>query len=106
MELFNLVGMFDNYESRKVDRWESDDGVRMVSTAAVTDSEQPYETAIRHPMINDGGWVVVEMYESKSEAQAGHDKWAAKVQAEDVDPEQPDVSTSGIRMLLAAVTGE
>ena len=45
--MFNFMDMANNYDSRKVDRYE--DGNLVVSTVYVTDGSQPYETAVLHP---------------------------------------------------------
>ena len=74
-----MFGMFDflqdmgNYEARKVDTYEEND--LFVDTCAVSDSTQPYETAVQHPAYNNGKMVIVELYDTKEEAQQGHDKW-------------------------------
>lgn len=65
------MGLFDfmmaaPYEQRKVARFEKDGF--MVDTAAVNDSEHPFETAVEHPNYNDGKMVIVEEYDSKEEA--------------------------------------
>lgn len=44
-EMFSMIG---NYDQRKVARYP-EEGDFLVDTAAVTDSEQPYETAVKHP---------------------------------------------------------
>ena len=67
--------MNDDYESRLVDNTLINDAV--IDTVAINDSKKPFETGIKHPSYNDGKWVVVELYNTKEEAQAGHDKWVA-----------------------------
>jgi hypothetical protein len=67
------INMIGTYEERKVDNTEIN-GV-VIDTALVTDSDQPYETGIRHPKYNNGKWVIVEMYNTKREARTGHNKW-------------------------------
>lgn len=42
--MFNFLSMADNYESRKVGRFELTVG--FVSTAYVNDADQDYETAV------------------------------------------------------------
>lgn len=73
--MFDFINMANNYESRKVAKWNSPDHTRMVSTARVSDGYQPYETAFKHPDYNDGAMVIVEAYDTKEEAQTGHKKW-------------------------------
>lgn len=69
------IGMVGNYDDRKVDRWVSDDSLKMVSTCSVTDGREPFETAFEHPAYNDGKMVIVECYSTKKDAKIGHDKW-------------------------------
>jgi len=42
--MFNFMNMIGNYKERKVERDEFDEII--VDTAAVTDSDEPYETGI------------------------------------------------------------
>jgi len=71
--MFGFLDMMGNYETRKVDRYDGES--LMVSTAAVTDGDYPFETAILHPDYNDGNHVIVEAYDDREAAQSGHDKW-------------------------------
>jgi len=73
--VFGFLNMANNYEFRKVGRWESDDGEYFVSTVMVSDGEFDYETAIKHPDYNNGEIVIVDKYNTKEEALAGHSKW-------------------------------
>lgn len=65
----------ETYEDRKVDRWDSGDKTKMVSTAAVSDGRKLFETAVKHPAYDDGKMIIVGCYDTKAEAQVGHDKW-------------------------------
>lgn len=69
--------LFDkhNYEQRKVARFEQHDII--VSTAAVSDGSQPYETGVYHPRYNDGKCIIVEAYDTIEEARIAHVKWVA-----------------------------
>lgn len=71
--LFDFLSMGIDYEDRKVARDEIGDAT--IDTAAVTDSDKPYETGIKHPAYNDGAWVIVELYVNKEAAKIGHNKW-------------------------------
>jgi hypothetical protein len=71
--MFDFFDMMDNYEERKIGRYETDDLI--VSTAMVTDSDAPYETAVSHPNYNDGKFVIVQNYHSRDDAEAGHEHW-------------------------------
>lgn len=74
-EMFEYMEMLGNYEDRKIGRWDSEDGLKMVSTCSVTDGREPFETAVQHPSYNNGKMVIVECYSTKKEAVTGHDKW-------------------------------
>ena len=80
--MFDYFDMAYNYEDRKVANYTSGDVTLFVDTARVTDSSKPYETAISHPKYNHNKWVIVELYDTKEEAQIGHDKWVALMTAE------------------------
>ena len=71
--MFGMFGMIGTYEQRKVARTEIEDG--FVSTARMTDTEKPFETGISHELYNEGYIVIVEQYDTKEEALAGHEKW-------------------------------
>jgi hypothetical protein len=68
----------------------------LVDTAAINDSTKPFETAVQSPHYNDGKMVIVELYDTKDEAQKGHDKWVNKMTAKNPPKSLKDVSTSGI----------
>lgn len=92
--MFKFFGMKTNYKERVVDNYKNGDLI--VDTAAVTDADQPYETGIQHPSYNNNKWVIVELYDTKEEAQTGHDKWV-KTMTQDVIPSKlTDVSTCEI----------
>lgn len=47
-----------------------------ISTARVSDGSKPYETAIRSVLYDmDGSMCIVEAYNTKEDAKAGHEKW-------------------------------
>ena len=100
-EMFNFFGMMGNYEDRKVDRYEKD-GL-MVDTCEVTDSDQPFETAVEHPNYNEGMMVVVQMYDTKEEAQIGHDNWVKLMTTKNLPKALHDVSTAAIAKLCEAI---
>ncbi len=97
--------MMDNYEQRKVARFDGENGL-CIDTAAVTDSRQPYETGIQHPNYKSGGWVIVEMYDFKEEAQKGHDKWVKTMTAETLPKTLKDVSSCDLVELGRAIGGD
>ena len=99
--MFSFFDMLDTYESRCVDRHE--DGDLLVSTAAVIDSDHPYETAVAHPAFNGGLIVIVETYDTVEDAESGHQKWVQIMTAPELPAELKDVSTCGIVKLAAAL---
>ncbi len=98
---FEMAG---NYDSRKVDRFE--DGPMFVSTAMVTDSEKPYETAICHPEYNNGKIVIVETYDSRKAAQNGHARWVSKMTASELPETITDASGAFVASLADAFGSE
>lgn len=99
-DMFGL-SMMGNYEQRKVANYKEGDLV--VDTAAVTDSKDPYETGIKHPFYNNGNWVIVETYETKEQAQKGHDKWVKTMTADKPPEKLVDCSTFFTAELLRKV---
>ena len=69
--MFNFLFM-DEYKNRVVDNYKGDGFT--VDTASVNDGNHPYETGIEHTEYNDGAWIIVEAYDTKEDAQIGHDK--------------------------------
>jgi len=100
MGLFDFVEMLDNYEERAVATYEQD-GL-FVDTCAVSDSSKPYETAVAHPAYNNNKIVIVELYDTKEQAQAGHDKWV-DIMLHNPPRQLTDVSTAGCASLLRAM---
>jgi len=94
MSIFNFLDMANNYEERKVANFE-ENGL-IVDTCAVTDSNKPYETGITHPSYNNGEWIIVELYSTKKEAEAGHKKWVNIMTSSKLPKLLKDVSTATI----------
>lgn len=101
--MFNFLSMAGNYEQRKVAHTDLGDGA-WVDTAAVNDAAQPYETAVQHPRYNDGKMVIVEMYESKTDANAGHERWVATMTADELPASLKDVGTSEVSLFIDALS--
>lgn len=99
--MFNFINMFSGYDVRKIAHYEDDD--LLVDTCAVTDSAQPYETAVAHPAYGDGRIVIVEMYHTVKEAEDGYQRWIATMTADKLLDSLQDVSTATIASLCAAV---
>lgn len=91
MGMFDFLSMADNYEERKVDRFER--GKLIIDTSHVTDSEKDYETGIIHLKYNDGNWVIVELYDTKVQSKKGHKEWVGKMTARVLPKQLKDVST-------------
>jgi len=90
--MFNFVEMANDYESRKVGRYQ--DGPIMVSTAMVNDSKDPYETAIAHPRYNDCKIIIVETYKSRDSAEIGHERWVNAITTGPLPEKLIDVSSA------------
>ena len=100
--MFDFLDMMENHEQRLVDNYKQGD--LEIDTCAVTDSKQPYETGISHPAYNEGSWVIVEMYNTKIEAQKGHDIWVQTMTAKEMPDQLIDISTASIAILCSAVS--
>jgi len=98
--MFNFLDMAGTYEERKVALFDNDN--LFVSTVRITDSIEPYETAVQHSKYNDGKMVIVEMYNTKKEAESGHKKWVKLMTSKKLPEKLTDVSTSEIKQLLNA----
>ena len=101
--LFGFLTDVGNYDDRKIDRY--DDGDMAVSTAAVSDGRDPFETAVMHPEYNDGQWVIVESYDSRESAKAGHAKWVSVMTADTLPNELADCGNSTVSQFLDACGG-
>lgn len=99
--MFGFLGMMNNYEDRKVAN-DAGEGWT-VDTCSVTDSDQPYETGIKHTRYNEGEWIIVQMYDDKEAALKGHATWVKKLQAKKPPATLQDVSTCDILQLADAL---
>ena len=102
MGLLDFLSMADNYEERKVERYQ--EGDVFVSTAAVDDSSYPFETAVAHPEYNDGAIVIVENYDDRASAETGHNRWVKTMTADDLPDELVDIGGADIATMLDAVS--
>lgn len=82
MDILDFTFMGDNYEERVLARFEAENREFVVDTAAVTDSDDPYETAVSHLEYDEGRWIVVETYASKDKALVGHEDWVQRMTTE------------------------
>lgn len=103
--LFDFLKDFDNYESRMVSRWDSEDKTKMVSTAAVSDGREPFETAVAHPSYNDGKMIIVECYRTKEKAEKGHQKWLDLMLSDKLPLTLTDCANAAVGQLLDSVGG-
>ena len=104
MMLFDFLKDMGNYEERKVDRYDGEEGL-CIDTARVSDSKKPFETGIEHPSYNDGKWVIVETYDTKEAAETGHNIWVEKMTAEELPKELVDMSSAEVAELAFEVCG-
>jgi len=104
-----MSGIFDfwndagNYKNRVVAH--DNVGKLVVDTTAVSDGIRPYETGIIHPDYKDGKWIIVEAYDTKSEARAGHKKWLEKMAKEPLPEALADCQNAKIASFGSALTG-
>lgn len=104
IKVASIMSMMGNYEERKVGHYKKN-GV-FVSTCLVTDSDQPYETAVAHRRYNNGNMMIVEMYKTVEDAKAGHKKWVKTMTGKRLPKTIFDRSTSDIAKLMDDVTKE
>jgi len=100
-DLFDFLFDANNYEERKVERYEKD-GL-FVDTCEVSDQPEPYkfETAVAHPeYCNDDEMVIVQLYESEAEAILGHNKWVKLMTSKKLPDQLIDVSDIGLTKIL------
>lgn len=72
--MFNFLLDIGNYANRVVARTEFEKEEVIFSTCSVSDGSKPFETAMRNLEYHDG-FVVLEAYNTKEEAEKGHTKW-------------------------------
>jgi hypothetical protein len=97
MGLFDFMSMAGNYAERKVSHYEQA-GV-CVDTCAINDSTKPFETGVVHPKYNNGRWIIVELYDTKKDAQVGHNKWVKTMTTKKLPKRLKDVSTCEVAVL-------
>jgi hypothetical protein len=100
----NMMFDFRSYEDRKVARYDGPEGY--VSTAKVTDSDDPYETGIMYHKWGERV-VIVQTYTTKDEAKVAHRKWVRAMKQDKLPKEKPrDVGTNAINKLLRLIEGK
>ncbi len=102
--MFSFLNDLDDYEERKVARYEKDD--LMVDTARVSDGVKPFETAIEHPNYNGGEMVIVENYDTIKQAKSGHKKWVELMTSFPLPTELPECGNAMVMQFGKKVLGE
>ncbi len=102
---FDFLKDFGNYDNRVVSRWDNENGSKVVSTAAVSDGREPFETAVAHPSYNDGKIIIVECYHTKEEAEKGHQKWLDLMLSDKLPLTLTDCGNAAVARLLDSVGG-
>lgn len=102
--MFGFLDMMGTYEQRKVDLYKDEVLKIMVSTAKVTDGRQPYETAVCHPEYNSGNHIIVQDYNTKAEAQTGHNNWVTLMTSDKLPDKLVDIANSEIAQLIGKET--
>ncbi len=97
--MFDFFSMNYDYEDRKVDNTEINSNT-IVDTCRVSDGNKLYETGVQCPRYNNGSWVIVEAYDTKEEAQTGHNKWVEIMSAAKLPHKLIDCNNSCISNLL------
>jgi len=101
--MFEFLSMAGNYEARVVGRDDFDWG--FISTAKVNDGRKPYETAVEHNKYNNGEMVIVECYDTKTEAKEAHTKWVKTMTAKKLPTKLIDCNNSKIQQLCTELGG-
>lgn len=102
--MFDFLSMMGTHDERKIDTYD-ENGI-FVDTCLVTDGSQPYETAIAHKNYNNGDMVIVESYDTKDEAQLGHEKWVSIMTSDRLPEYLIDCANADIAQLVELVGGE
>ena len=100
--MFDFLSMKDNRTERIVDNYNN--GECQVDTCYVNDGSHDYETGISHPSYDYGSWIIVEAYDTRDEAQAGHDKWVKIMQTDPLPEKLTDCHNAKISQLLGCET--
>lgn len=98
--MFDFLKYKDNYDQKKIARDEWDFGY--LSTVRVSDGRKPIETALSHPLYNDGNLIIVDCYDTEEEALVGHNAWKEKI----VNNNIPDAIVDCCNSELSRVSSE
>lgn len=88
------------HEMKVVAHHEADD--LFVDTAWVADGMRPFETAVRHADYHDNMMVIVEAYDTREEAEAGHARWLKAMSEEPLPEELVDCMNARVARHLDA----
>ena len=95
--IFDFEQDRNNYEERMVGRDDYSWG--FISTCSVSNGVQPFETAVEHGNYNNAEIVVVEAYDTKEQALAGHARWVATMTTPPLPAKLKDCCNSNIMQL-------
>ena len=98
--MFNFLQDMNIYNKRLVDNSVLD-GSTIIDTCRVSDGEKPFETGIQCPKYNNNKWVIVEGYNTKEDAQKGHNKWVGVMSANNLPEKLVDCGNSEISKLCS-----
>jgi hypothetical protein len=83
-----------SYKQRLVANTKFDDDRGVIDTVLNWDGKRPYETGIRHPDYAEGRWIIVEAYNTKEDAQKGHDEWVTRMTSDQRPEKLTDCNNS------------
>ena len=102
--MFDFFEMLGNYEQRKVANYK--EGKLRVDTCSVNDGRKEFETGVAHPRYNGGNWIIVACYDTREEAQAGHNEWVAKMTRPILPESLTDIANSESQSMIGEETFE
>lgn len=102
--MFGFLADVGNYADRVVGRDDFDWG--FISTCSVSDGAKPYETAVKHKLYCETDMVIVEAYDNKEAAEAGHKKWLGTMTAKVLPEQLTDCCNSEVAQLADAFGAE
>lgn len=103
--MFDLLGLSNfNDPNRQVAHDDIPNGAK-IDTCAVHDATKPFETGVCDPHYNNGAWIIVATYDTREEAQKGHDKWV-QIMTNELPELLVDVSEANIAEVLDAFSAD
>jgi hypothetical protein len=104
MSIFDFFLMMDNYEARKIGKFDATWG--FISTCYVNDADKDYETAVKHRDYNEGKIVIVETYDTHHEATLGHERWVTTMTSDKLPDKLVDSGSAGVAKMLDLCVGD